>query len=196
MTVNLRKPLTLTDLETAARWARVWTGRMPLGGNVVGLIVQATGAKPAMVTLDEGTESGTTWTAAVIIDSQRVEAGPFPVTSDGDQTLADVLAWVDGDHQHTSDNPDDFDHPVQTEDGATWRERDDEPAEEMITLRVTRKQYVTLRSAVGDALDYRRGEEYDEDLEDFDRAALDALNDLPALDLFPADVAYNITQEV
>lgn len=204
--------ITLANLLSAAQWANIEGFRMPLGGNVVGMS-WVYGGQPVLLTLDEGTDSGTTWTVAtterIAGEWVRREAGPFPVTSDADQTFADACGWVtQPSYRPGSDNPDNFEHPVLAADGVTWQERDEDlceshgvpgrcpEEEETVTLTLTRAQYVTLRSAVQDAYDYRQGEDYEKDLEPYDRLALAELNALPRFDLFPTDAAYGITEEV
>jgi hypothetical protein len=69
------------------------------GGNCLALSVVVDGAS-LLLSLDDGTMSGDTWTVSTDGETREVqgerESIPFPVTSDADQTMRDVIGWWRG----------------------------------------------------------------------------------------------------
>jgi hypothetical protein len=92
--------LTLTDLATSAQLAGFRAEAIGTGGNVRALSLTVDGHSLLLSLGEDGEEEGSVWFVSTDGETREVhgerEAGPFPVTSDADQTVRDVAAWWRG----------------------------------------------------------------------------------------------------
>lgn len=91
--------LTLQSLADSARTMNLCSCIIGTGGNVVALSLIVDG-HALLVSLDDGTMSGTTWTVGTDGETREVygerESEVYPITGDADQTLRDVIGWWRG----------------------------------------------------------------------------------------------------